>query len=135
MIHPDILAALARERSGTFLAEAEAVRRARQAIHACVFIVLGGIQIVATAFIMVYAARYQDTPCPVHLPRQPGAKTATATGCSGNEPSSWRRPGRSIDASAAPAGHGRALRAYVPVLHLHSHAVTESQAAHLEGKT
>lgn len=31
MIHPDILAALARERSGTFLAEAEAARRARQA--------------------------------------------------------------------------------------------------------
>jgi len=31
MIHPDILAALARERSGTLLAEAEAARRARQA--------------------------------------------------------------------------------------------------------
>jgi hypothetical protein len=31
MIHPDILAALAHERSATFLAEAEAARRARQA--------------------------------------------------------------------------------------------------------
>ena len=31
MVHPDILAALARERSGTFLAEAEAAPRARQA--------------------------------------------------------------------------------------------------------
>ena len=31
MMHPDILAALARERSGTLLAEAEAARRARQA--------------------------------------------------------------------------------------------------------
>jgi len=31
MIYPDILAALTRERSGTFLAEAEAARRARQA--------------------------------------------------------------------------------------------------------
>lgn len=31
MIHPDILAALARERSGTFRAAAQAARRARQA--------------------------------------------------------------------------------------------------------
>jgi len=45
-----------------------------------VFIVLGGIQIVATALIMVCAARYQDTPCPVHLPGQPAATTATGTG-------------------------------------------------------
>ena len=33
------------------------------AIDAGVFIVLGGIQIVATALIMLYAARYQNTPC------------------------------------------------------------------------
>ena len=33
------------------------------AIHAGVFIVLGGIQIVATALIMLYATRYKDTPC------------------------------------------------------------------------
>ena len=32
-------------------------------IHAGVFIVLGGIQIVATALIMLYATRYKDTPC------------------------------------------------------------------------
>ena len=39
------------------------------AIHAGVFIMLGGIQIVATALIMLYATRYKDTPCPsVHLP-------------------------------------------------------------------
>src|SRR6516162_5013226 len=38
------------------------------AIHAGVFIMLGGIQIVATALIMRYATRYKDTPCPsVHL--------------------------------------------------------------------
>jgi hypothetical protein len=47
------------------------------AIHAGVFIVLGGIQIVATALIMVCAARYKDTPCPVHLPGRPTARTAT----------------------------------------------------------
>ena len=45
------------------------------AIHAGVFIALGGIQIVATAFIMLCAIRYKDTPCLVHLPRPPGART------------------------------------------------------------
>ena len=44
------------------------------AIHAGVFIVLGGIQIVATTLIMLYATRYKDTPCPSHLPGQPTAK-------------------------------------------------------------
>jgi uncharacterized protein with PQ loop repeat len=48
------------------------------AIHDGVFIVLGGIQIVASALIMLYATRYKDTPCPVHLPRPPTAKTVTA---------------------------------------------------------
>ncbi len=50
------------------------------AIHAGVFIVLGGIQIMATAVIMFYAARYKDTPCSIHLPRQLTAKTATGAG-------------------------------------------------------
>src|ERR1700746_789099 len=39
------------------------------ASHAGVFIALGGIQIVATALVMLFAALYKDTPCPVHLPR------------------------------------------------------------------
>jgi uncharacterized protein with PQ loop repeat len=33
-------------------------------IHAGVFIMLGGTQIVATALIMLDATRYKDTPCP-----------------------------------------------------------------------
>jgi PQ loop repeat len=45
------------------------------AIHAGVFIVLGGIQIVATTLIMIFATRYKNTLCPIHHPRQPGAKT------------------------------------------------------------
>ena len=45
------------------------------AIHAGVFIVLGGIQVLATTLILFYAARYKDTPCPIHLPHQPGART------------------------------------------------------------
>jgi hypothetical protein len=60
------------------------------AIHAGVFIVLGGMQIVATALIMFYAARYKDTPCPIHLPRQPTAKTATGRAPQETSPVPWR---------------------------------------------
>ncbi len=70
------------------------------AIHAGVFIALGGIQIVATALIMFYAARYKDTRCPIHLPRQPTATTATGAGASGNEPASWRPAGRRFSPGA-----------------------------------
>jgi uncharacterized protein with PQ loop repeat len=82
------------------------------AIHAGVFIALGAIQIVATALIMLYAARYKDTPCPTHLHGQPTARAATGTGTPGNEPGSWRPAARSIAKSAIPAEHGGALRAY-----------------------
>jgi len=55
------------------------------AIHADVFIALGGIQIVATTVITLCATRYKDTPCPSHIPRPPMAKTAAWTGAPGNE--------------------------------------------------
>ena len=48
------------------------------AIGAAVFVVLGGIQIAATALIMLCAAWYQDTPCPSHPSARRGAKTGTA---------------------------------------------------------
>jgi hypothetical protein len=105
------------------------------AIGVGVFIVLGAIQIVATALIVVCAARYKDTPCPVHRPRQPAVRTAMRTGTSGTQPGSWRPAGRPVAGSATSAGHGRALRAYVPVLHPHSRKVTEFQATHLRGRT
>jgi uncharacterized protein with PQ loop repeat len=82
------------------------------AIHAGVFITLGGIQIVATALIMFYATRYKDTPCPVHVPRQPMAKAG---------------PGRAAQVTSPVPGAppaARTLRAHVPVLHRHSGAVT-----------
>jgi len=63
------------------------------AIGAGVFIVLGGIQIVATALIMLYAVRYKDTPCPSH-PRRPGPKRTPLAG---------KRVSRS---SAVGQGHG-----------------------------
>ena len=92
------------------------------AIHAGVFIVLGGIQIVATALIVVCAARYKGTPCPVHLPGRPTARTAA--GSAGKEPGSRRPAGRPDAGSAIPAGHGGAPRGYVPVPHPRSDVVT-----------
>jgi len=65
-----------------------------------VFIVLGGIQIVATALIMVCAARYKDTPCPVHLPGQPAATTATGTGTRRERP---RRRHPRLTSKAGPS--------------------------------
>ena len=79
------------------------------AIRADVFIALGAIQIVATALIMLYAVRYKGTPCPAHLPGEPTTKAATATGTTGNEPGSWRPPGRSTAESGTPAVHAGAL--------------------------
>jgi hypothetical protein len=81
------------------------------AIHAGVFITLGGIQIVATALIMLCATRYKDTPCPTHLPRQPTA-THHRDGPPGNEPGSWRSAGRSTAASATAAEHSESLGAH-----------------------
>jgi hypothetical protein len=93
------------------------------AIHAAVFIALGGIQIVATALIMLCAARYKDMSCPVHLPGQPTAETATGTETRGNEAGSWCPAGRLTAESATPAEHGGDC-ACIPVLHRHPDAVT-----------
>lgn len=80
------------------------------AIGAGVFIVLGTIQIVATALIVVCAARYKDTPCPTHLPRQPAARTAAGTGTSGTEPASWRPAGARLLNQPHPPGTVGAAR-------------------------
>ena len=66
------------------------------AIHAGVFIVLGGVQIVATALIMLYATRYKDTPClspPASPPQrldghQDGQLACEPPGAPGTGPSS-----------------------------------------------
>jgi PQ loop repeat len=84
------------------------------AIHAGVFIALGGIQIAATAVIVFCATRYKDTPCPIHLPGQPHDQDSHGDGHPGNR-ACFPAPGRPVAASAAPVGPGRALRAYVPV--------------------
>ena len=104
------------------------------AIGAGVFIVLGGIQIVATTLIMLYAARYKDTPCPSHLPRPPGAKTATRTGSSGNEPGSWRPVGHPVAESATLAERGGAPRAGSPAVHPRCCTLT-AQAGQAQART
>ncbi len=104
------------------------------AIHAGVFIALGGIQIVATTVIMLYATRYKDTSCPSHLPGQPAAKAATATGTAGNEPGSWRPADRPIAEPATPAEHSWVLRAHSAVRRPHSRAATVFQLTHLRGR-
>jgi len=55
------------------------------AVQAGVFIMLGGVQIVATALILLYAARYKDTPCPVHFPCQPRRQDSHGTGAAVTE--------------------------------------------------
>ena len=118
-------AGISRLAFGVWLLASVLITARAVAIGADVFIVLGGIQTVATALIMIYAARYKDTPCPIHLPRQPGAKTATGTGTSGNEPGS-SASGRRADCcnQPHPPGHRGALRAAVPGLHRIPDAVT-----------
>jgi hypothetical protein len=94
------------------------------AIHAAVFIALGGIQIVATTLIMLCAARYQDTPCPSH-PRPRRAKTGTA--------------GRETDIQVFRSRPRPQLAVAVPCANVarpgKSRPCTELKTTHLKGTT
>src|SRR5215471_19209806 len=116
LIRAHCSAGISRLAFGVWLLSSLLITARAVAIGAGVFIVLGVIQIVATALIVVCAVRYKDTPCPVHRPRQPAVRTATGTGTSGTGPGSWRPSGRPVAESPPSAWHGGALRAYVPVL-------------------
>ena len=105
------------------------------AIGAAVFVMLGGIQIVATTLIMLCAIRYKDTPCPSHLPGQPRAKAATWTGSPGDEPGSWRPARRLVAEPAMLAGHGGAPRARASVRHPQSGVVTGYETTYLKETT
>ena len=104
------------------------------AIHAGAFIVLGGIQIVATALIMFYAAQYKDTACLSHFPGQPAAKAAVGTRTPGSEPGARCPADRSIAESATFAERGRALRVLL-ARHPHAHAATEFHVTYLKETT
>ncbi len=73
-------AGLSRLAFGVWLLASVLVTARAVAIGAGVFIALGGIQIVATMLIMLYAARYQGTPCPSHRPAHPGPRRAPLAG-------------------------------------------------------
>jgi len=103
------------------------------AIHAGVFIVLGGIEIVATALVMFYAARYKDTACVSHLPGQPAARAATGTRTPGSGPGNRYPADRSAE-SATSAEPGRALPV-LPARHPQAHAATEFHVTHMKGAT
>ena len=93
------------------------------AIHAGVFIAVGGIQIVATALIMLCAIRYKDMPCPVHLPRRPAARTARGRAPQETSPGPGVRPaGRTPGQPHPPGTAGRCAR--TSRSRLHSDAVT-----------
>jgi hypothetical protein len=128
-------AGISRLAFGAWLLASLLVTARAVAIGAGVFIMLGGIQVVATALIMLYAVRYKDTPCLSHLPGKPAAKAAAGTGTSGNEPGTGRPAGRLVAESATSAGHGRALRAHIPVRHPRSGAVTGCQTTYLKETT
>ena len=83
-------AGISRLAFGVWLLASVLVTARAIAIQAGVFIALGGIQIVATALIMACAARYQDRPCPVHLPGRLTVTTAAAV-----DGVNAARPGRS----------------------------------------
>jgi hypothetical protein len=80
---------------GVWLVASVLVTARAVAIGDGVFIVLGGIQIVATALIVACAARYLGRPCPVHLPGQPAATTATGVRGAGAAGPRRHRPRRS----------------------------------------
>ena len=91
-------------------------------IHDGVFIVLGGIQIVATTLIMFYAARYKDTRCPIHPLANPGPRQLRHM-----RQRAWLlsvRPAALSAESATPVEHGGGTARVTPVLHRRTYAIT-----------
>jgi hypothetical protein len=76
----------------SFLTTARAI-----AIHAGVFIVLGGTQIVSTTLIMLYVARYRGTPCT--------SPSASAVQRQDTAPLGARRPGPEHRSQTADTTH------------------------------
>src|SRR5215831_5203567 len=67
-------AGISRLAFGVWLLASALVMARAIALQAGVFIVLGVIQIVATAIIVFYATRYRDMYCPNHLPATSGQR-------------------------------------------------------------
>jgi hypothetical protein len=63
-------AGLSRIAFGAWLAASLLVTIHAAAIRAAVFIALGTIQLAATALILIYATKYEQSYCSTHLPRR-----------------------------------------------------------------
>jgi uncharacterized protein with PQ loop repeat len=94
------------------------------AIGAAVFVVLGGIQTVATALIMLYAVRYQDTPCPSHSPARLGPRRAALAGERVSRSSAAPRPRLAVGRPVANVARPGMSRRH-----------TEVETTHLKGTT
>lgn len=68
LVHERCSAGLSRLAFGVWLVSSTLVLTQAVAIRATVFIVLGGIQLVATMIILIYTTKYENSYCPSHLP-------------------------------------------------------------------
>jgi uncharacterized protein with PQ loop repeat len=68
LIHEHCSAGISRLAFAVWLVSSVLIGSHAMAIGAGVFIVLGVVQIVATAVIVVYATRYEHSYCATHLP-------------------------------------------------------------------
>jgi hypothetical protein len=69
LVHERCSAGLSRLAFGVWLAASVLVLTNAVAIRATVFVVLGGIQVLATTVIVIYTKKYENSYCPIHLPR------------------------------------------------------------------
>lgn len=69
-----------------------------------VFIVLGGVQIVATALVLIYATKYRSTYCDGHIPVDAGEVSVTTIAIPNEDP---RNRGKAEPAHTAVASLGR----------------------------
>jgi uncharacterized protein with PQ loop repeat len=68
LVHERCSAGLSRLAFAVWLVAALLVTTHAVAIRATAFIVLGGIQLAATAIIVIYATKYKNCHCALHLP-------------------------------------------------------------------
>jgi uncharacterized membrane protein len=78
LIHAHCSAGISRVAFGAWLGASVLVTTHAVAIHAVVFIVLGAIQLAATALILIYSTKYAHSYCATHLPHGLELRLATA---------------------------------------------------------
>jgi hypothetical protein len=79
LISAQCSAGISRVAFGAWLAASLLVTMHALAIHAVVFIMLGAIQLAATALILVYSTKYAHSYCAIHFPRSLEPRPATTS--------------------------------------------------------